>query len=92
MPVKGIVKRCDNLNCYEKGIRYQKASRLHRTYIKITKYGKTTWKPIGWYCPNCGQIILDNNEKYVPFNKYHKLEFDYNQLLKNLEKYSLEEK
>lgn len=34
----------------------------------------------------------DNQEKYVPFNVYHKLEFDYNQLLKNYEKYCIEEK
>lgn len=65
-------------------------TKMNRTYIR--KYNKNRWIPIGWFCSNCGQIVMDNNEKYVPFNKYHLLEFDYKQLLRNMEKSSTEEK
>jgi len=64
MPVAGIVKRCINSNCRERlKSGYLRATRLHRAYIKTTKYGKTEWKPIGWYCPVCKMLYDDNNQK-----------------------------
>jgi len=92
MPAAGIVKRCMELNCTERlKSGYVKATRLLRLYIRKTKYGKAKWNAIGWYCPICGEIMMNNNEKYVPFNKFHILEFDYKQLLRNIEKQSSEQ-
>lgn len=72
------------------------SDRMRRIYIRentpITGGYKRKFEAIGWICKTCGGIVLDNQEKYVSFNVYHKLEFDYNQLLKNYEKYCMEEK
>ena len=76
--------------------KYQKrciecSTKMKRLYIR--EYGvKDKWIPIGWYCSNCNGIIMDNDVKYVSFNKYHLLEFDYKQLRRNMDKLSLLEK
>lgn len=75
--------------------KYQKrcsecSTKMKRLYIR--EYGiKDRWIPIGWYCSKCGQIVMDNKEVLIPFKKYHKLEFDYRQLHRNMEKSFLEQ-
>ena len=75
--------------------RYQKRCsycgvKTKRIYIR--EYGvKNRWIPIGWKCEYCGGISLDNDKKYVPFEKYHLLEFNYKQLQRNMDKYFLEQ-
>ena len=80
-------------HCRECSWSHDKMKRIYiRENTPITEGYRRVFKAIGWKCENCNEIILDNNEKYIPFNKYHLLEFDYKQLLRNMEKQSLEEK
>lgn len=63
-----------------------------RGHIPMVEGYKRSFVAIGWICLDCNEIVMNNQEKHIPFKKYHKLEFDYNQLLENYEKYCMEEK
>ena len=60
-------------------------------HVPMVEGYKRSFVPIGWICEYCNEIMMDNQEKYIPFNIYHKLEFDYKQLLRNMDKLSLEQ-
>jgi len=60
-------------------------------YIDKTLGYKRRFNAIGWVCENCKGVALDNQGDYIPFNIYHKLEFDYKQLQRNMDKISLEQ-
>lgn len=71
----------------------KKAKRLYvrRSFPFVDGY-KRKFIAIGYICEDCSEIVMDNNKKYIPFDKYHILEFDYKQLQRNMEKISLEQK
>ncbi|GAI66768.1 unnamed protein product [marine sediment metagenome] len=62
-----------------------------RGHVPMVESYKRSFVPIGYICEYCGEIMADDNKKYVPFDKYHVLEFDYKQLRDNINKISLEE-
>ena len=62
-----------------------------RKEMKIRQSYSRKFVGIGWKCEACGELIMDNDKKYVPFEKYHILEFDYKQLQRNMDKISLEQ-
>lgn len=64
-------------------------------YINKTLGYKRKFNAIGWVCETCRGVAfddLDNQEEYIPFNVFHKLEFDYKQLLSKMDFLELEQK
>lgn len=76
--------------CSHCGVRTKRIYMREFTRCENKKY-KSKYIPIGWYCPYCSEIMTDDNKKYIPFERYHILEFDYKQLQHNMDKISLEE-
>jgi len=37
---------------------------MSRLYVKL----RGSWKPVGWICPNCGEVRID--EGAVPIKEY----------------------
>ena len=70
----------------------RKTTRLYvrRSFQFIDGY-KRKFIAIGYICEHCGEIVMDNKKKYILFEKYHILEFDYKQLQHNMDKMSLEQ-
>ena len=69
-----------------------KYSVLEGKYIPMIEGYRRAFVGIGWKCEFCNEIMMDNGKKYVPFEKYHVLEFDYKQLQRNMDKILLEQK
>lgn len=69
---------------------------VHKT-IRINEHQLKNWDPMRIRLflirdkKEQDEILLGHKKGWISFEKYHKLEFDYNQLLKNYEKYQLEQ-
>ena len=70
----------------------KKAVRIYarRTFHFEDGY-KRKFVAIGYMCESCNEIVIDGDKKYIPFDTYHVLEFDYKQLQRNMEKMSLDQ-
>jgi len=60
-------------------------------HVPMIEGYKRSFVAIGYICVYCNEIVMDGNKKYIPFDKYHILEFDYKQLQHNMDKMSLEQ-
>jgi len=60
----GPREKCSRCVYDSTGCHYGEPLAISRLYVKL----RGSWKPVGWICPNCGEVRID--EGAIPIKEY----------------------